>query len=366
VQKSSVIALLLLKVIVGMAATADSIAPSIEIKPSYYVLPYLNYQPETSWAPGVSGAYYFGSRDLSKISSLVANYTITFKGQSIINFTPRLFLANNQWLMYANFSYRTFPNQFYGVGAKPDGESVTYTYNNMETNVQMQYIFSNKFYVGAIIDCFSNLSPNKGAQTVDSIFASPVFTNVEGLYAYTNTSFGVVGAYDSRDNQFYPHGGTFLKMTFTRSQKGVLSDYSVGELSLDYRKYWMLAADHILCVQYLYDGLVSNGAIPFQLMPTLGGMDVMRGLRQGMYINRQMMVAQVEYRLPVYQKLKAAVFTSFGNVYDKELIPPSLIMSGGAGLRYQYNKARVNFRLDVAVNNYDLHPQVYLTATEAF
>jgi outer membrane protein assembly factor BamA len=358
--------LLLLVAIKLLASSADTLVATHEIKPSFFVIPYLNYQPETSWAPGLSGAYYFGSHDLSKISSLGANYSFSIKGQSMMNITPKIFFGNNHWMLYSNLSYRAFPDRFYGVGATKRTEYATYVYNTVAANVQLQYIWSQRYYLGMVIDHFSNLFPSKDLETSDPMYVESVFSNVEGLYAYTHTAVGLVGAYDSRDNQFYPHGGSFLKLMATSSSKGILSDYSIGEVTVDYRKYWQPFAQHILGVQFLYDGLFSNGAIPFQLMSTLGGMDVMRGIRQGMYRDRQMMVLQVEYRLPVYKRLKAAVFTSAGDVYDKSVLPQSMKFSGGVGLRYQYNKARVNIRLDVATSSDDFHPQIYFTASEAF
>jgi outer membrane protein assembly factor BamA len=344
-----------------LASPIDTAVSTTVIKPSYFVIPYLNYQPETSWAPGLSGSYYFSSHDFSKISSLAANYNFSFTGLRTMSITPKIFFGDKHWLLYSNFSYRVFPDKFYGLGAAKRTDYALYFYNNISANIQLQYILSQNYFLGVAVDHFSNLFPSTNIR-----FEESVFSNVEGLYAYSNTAFGVVSAYDSRDNQFYPQKGSFIKVLAISSFKGKLSDYSVGKVQIDFRQYWQLIPQHILGMQFIYNGLYSASSIPFQLMPTLGGMDVMRGLRQGMYRDRQMMVFQVEYRMPVYKKLRAAIFTSAGDVFTKGLLPQSVKITGGVGLRYQYNKARVNFRLDAATSTDEYLPQIYFTATEAF
>ena len=95
--------------------------------------------------------------------------------------------------------------------------------------------------------------------------------------------------------------------------------------------------------------------------------DLMRGFRQGMYRENVLLLSQVEYRLPIYKRLKAAVFCSVGDVMNSfDYRIDKLKVAYGAGLRYRLNDARVHLRLDFARNNYDDKLQFYITATEAF
>jgi hypothetical protein len=75
---------------------------------------------------------------------------------------------------------------------------------------------------------------------------------------------------------------------------------------------------------------------------------------------------QVEYRIPIWWRLKAAVFCSVGDVFD--IYNPSIVkpkVGYGVGLRCRLNDARVHLRVDVAGNNYG-EWKFYITATEAF
>jgi outer membrane translocation and assembly module TamA len=103
------------------------------------------------------------------------------------------------------------------------------------------------------------------------------------------------------------------------------------------------------------------------MLPTVGGRDMLRGFRQGMYRQNVMLMAQTEYRLPIYKRLKAAFFCSAGDVVNSyDYKSDKLKIAYGAGLRYRLNDARVHLRLDFARNNYGDKLQFYITATEAF
>ena len=94
---------------------------------------------------------------------------------------------------------------------------------------------------------------------------------------------------------------------------------------------------------------------------------MLRGFRQGMYRDNVLLLLQTEYRIPVYKRLKAAVFCSAGDVINSRKSQiDKLKVAYGAGLRYRLNDARVHLRFDVAKNNYGEKLQFYITATEAF
>jgi outer membrane translocation and assembly module TamA len=86
-----------------------------------------------------------------------------------------------------------------------------------------------------------------------------------------------------------------------------------------------------------------------------------------MYRDNLLFLVQSEYRIPIYKRLKAAVFCSAGDVMNNsDYSTHKLKVAYGAGLRYRLNDARVHLRVDVAKNNYGGKLQLYITATEAF
>jgi hypothetical protein len=65
----------------------------------------------------------------------------------------------------------------------------------------------------------------------------------------------------------------------------------------------------------LYNSIIAGKTeIPFQLLQSPGGADLMRGFRYGQYRDNWLILAQAEYRLSVYKRLKAALFVNTGDV----------------------------------------------------
>jgi len=341
---------------------------SIATKNSFYAFPTASYQPETSLAGGVSGAFYFSSKKLNRISSINSNATYTLNNQFIISSTPKIFLTNSNWYIYSNISLKNYPDEYYGIGNTIGNTSLPYTNSNFSANFQPQYIFSDHFFIGASLTMryedasFTSMSPNKQAIVNENL----TFTN-PGWNPYQQLSTGIVMAIDTRNNQFYPDNGTFIKGTISTSNSKLGSSYSLIESTLDIRKYIPLNNSHIIALQLFSAGVLGNEGIPFQLLPTLGGLDQLRGFRQGMYRDKLLVLSQAEYRLLLYKKWRAALFCSTGDVMNATNNQIEKVKIGyGVGLRYRINNARVNLRVDIAKNNYNNDLQLYITAAEAF
>jgi len=350
------------------SVSAYSLEPddSIVSHSSQYIFPQASYQQETSVAPGIAYGYYFKSKDISRISSISGSAIYTFKNQFIFNVTPKIFFGSNKWYVYSNLNIRNYPDYYYGIGNIPPTIKQTFTSRNISFLIQPQYRILRYLLIGA------TLSAHFERIKTDSTFEvkkAEIF-NQFGSYGwepYSQTNLGLVVTYDRRDNQFYPQNGLFAKTAFSVSKAGWGSSYSLRKLSIDFRQYIPLFDSHVFAWQAFYSGIFGTNGIPFELLPTLGGLDIMRGFRQGMYKDNVLMIVQTEYRLPIYKRLKAAIFCSTGDVMNSsDYKIDKLKMTYGAGLRYRLNDARVHLRLDFAKNNYGDKMQFYITTSEAF
>jgi len=345
---------------------AQVLPDSIASRRSYIIIPYAFYQQETSVAPGITGGYYFKSNDLSRISSVTGSVIYTFLNQFVFNLTPRMYFDQGKLFVYSNLSIRDYFDYYYGIGNKQTDTKQAFTSQSVAMVVQPQYIVSKYFFVGGTlsvryerIQSDSTLDANK-----ETLFAR---YGRYGWNPYSQWSIGALAAYDTRDNQFYPQKGIFAKTTLDVSKAGWGSTYSTKELCLDYRQYVPLFDKQVFAWQFYYKGIYGNKGIPFQLLPTVGGRDMLRGFREGMYRDNVLMMLQTEYRLPIYKRLKGAVFLSAGDVMNSSGYHiDKLKVAYGAGLRYRLNDARVHLRFDLAKNNYGDNLQFYITASEAF
>ena len=339
---------------------------TIVSRSSLFIIPHPGYQQETSWSLGVAGGYYFKSKDISKISSVSGSADYTLLNQFIFNITPKIYLQNKQWYIYSNLNFRDYPDYFYGIGNTLTTLKQTYTSDLFSLTIQPQRAINKRVLVGGMIGArFESLKTDTGFLKMRDILYD--IYGKAGWEPYGEISAGVLATYDGRDNQFYPQNGIFAKSTLNFAKSIVGAAYTSTSIALDFRHYIPLFDKHVFAWQIYGAGVFGANNIPFQLLPTLGGRDMMRGFRQGMYRDNLMMLLQTEYRMPIYGRLKGAVFCTVGDVVNSNYWQLyKLKMSYGAGLRYRLNDARVHLRVDVAKNNYGEKMQFYITATEAF
>lgn len=343
-----------------------TVKDTIASRQSFFLIPHAAYQQETSWSGGVAFGYYFKSNDVSRISSVSGSAVYTVLNQFTFNITPKLYLSDKKYYLYANLNLRNFPDYYFGVGNKPQNLKIGYVSRNFNVTLQPQYLVSKELYVGLQLA----YKTEKLLTDSNDLFLNETVFNRYGNAGWTpfgQLSAGLVAAYDSRDNQFYPEGGLFAKALIGTSPLWLGNTFRLTEFSVDVRKYQPLFRNHSIALQTYISGVFGANGIPFQLLPTLGGRDLMRGFRQGMYRDNLLFLFQSEYRLPIYKRLKAALFCTTGDVLNgTDYKIDKLKFAYGAGLRYRLNDARVHLRFDMAKNNYGEKLQFYITATEAF
>ena len=141
---------------------------------------------------------------------------------------------------------------------------------------------------------------------------------------------------------------------------------STFNFQIDLRHYIPLYRELILAWNFRSEIAVGNN-VPFQLLPTIGGQDLVRGIRQNKFKDNTLFALQTELRIPIWRFLKSAVFASIGDVYNYNNWHWATPKIGyGVGLRACIHQAKTNIRFDVARQNYSNDWSFYFTVKEAF
>lgn len=357
--------LLYIFVIIPVVALSNTANDSVKSRRSLYVLPVASYQPETGIAGGVGFGYYPKTKDKQRVSSYTGNAVYTLHHQFIVNFTPKVYFADNKWYLYARLNIREYPDFYYGIGNYNPWIKTAYTSRNTSITIQPQYLVAKNYFLGIHLSYRYEKVTNLPEQ--DKL--NQIFTNFgkEGWSPYQHLAFGIVSTYDSRNNLFYSEKGTFLKMAFSVAPSINKNFFPTREASIDYRTFIPVFNKSTLAFQIYNSAVFGEKNVPFQLLPKLGGQDIMRGFVSGVYRDNWLFALQSEMRIPVYKRIKAAIFCATGDVLNFENPEVKRLKFGyGAGLRYRLNGAKVHLRLDVARNNYDNKFHYYITASEAF
>lgn len=352
----------ILALIASMFSSASFAADTTKVvsRQSLFVIPHVVFQQETSFAGGLAAGYYFKSNNLKKISSVAGSAYYTLLKQFTMSASPKIFFGQDKrWYLFGNLNLRKYPDYFYGIGNKKSATKQAYVSNNFMLLLQPQYSITKQLLIGVSAGLRSE---NTKVQNLP-----PDNYNTLGWQPYRQVDVGALATFDTRNNQFYSESGMMAKLQLSTSTLFALSTFATTDVSVDFRHFIPIFDGHTFAYQSVLQGVFSGSDVPFQLLPTLGGRDVMRGYRQGMYRDNLLFVAQAEYRLPLYKRLKMAAFCSAGDVMHANNIHiDKLKVAYGVGLRYRINDARVHLRVDIAKNNYGEKLQFYITATEAF
>lgn len=334
---------------------------------NFYVIPTFSHQLETGNVYGLNGAYFFRFLDSTRISNISFSQVFAERIYSTTNISPHLYIGNNGKLgLFANIYINNYPSAFFGTGnSKKDllTDPIPYTARSFALSVQLQR-FVNKYFAFG----FQFALREERAVIADSLKCRVANYQLTGWNPYFLLGLGVGFTYDTRNSLFYPTKGYYVSggMFYYSPLWG--SSYNIVQFNYDFRHYIPLYKQHVFAWQFLTDWRLGN-KIPFQMLTTVGGDNMLRGVAADYYRDNVMAAVQGEYRFPIYKILRGALFGATGDVFNsRNFYVNRLKVAYGAGLRFRFTRGKidVNGRLDVTRNNYDKGVQYFFTAMEAF
>ncbi|HSV97719.1 MAG TPA: BamA/TamA family outer membrane protein [Spirochaetota bacterium] len=333
-------------------------------KDDFLIFPHVNYKPETQIAGGLAFLSYFriGSDFPLDIrpSTLATTLTYTQKKQFIWQLFPEFYLDNEKYHLVGELEYYYYPNYFYGVGNDtPDDAREQYTSSTVRFRSDLQREVANRLYVGFVYQYEKT--------TVDESEEGGVLESagVPGSSSSLASGIGISLNLDTRDNVFYPSKGGLYQFSAVSFDRMFSSRFQFIRHTFDLRKYVPLWRGHVLALQ-AYSNII-YGEAPFEMLSLMGGKKLMRGLFEGRYRDNTMVVAQGEYRMPLWWRFGAAAFAGVGDVARRvqDFEPEEFKFTYGGGLRFCINpQEKINARLDVGRSR-DL-TGFYFTIGEAY
>lgn len=318
---------------------------------------------ETSWSFGAAGTstYRLNNDTTTRTSNMQAIAIYSLKKQLVVALNNTVYFPHESYILTNQFSYSSFPDKFWGIGPYSKETDVeSYSFNQFYAFAHLQKKTGNHFFVGGMYS-YQNLMKVE-------YLAGGLFDNqqVAGRTPYHISGLGVSFTYDDRNNAFAPDNGSLYQIFLSHYDKSFGSTFNFNSITVDTRKYWKIYKQQVLAVQAF--GLFNTGnEVPIRSLSALGGSYSMRGFYQGRYIDRNMMVLQSEYRIPVYKLLGLAVFGSTGEVGHtlNEFSLENLKLSYGIGARIALSKKeKMNLRLDYGFTQHN--SGFYLQVGEAF
>lgn len=332
-------------------------------RPRLVALPFIYYTPETSIAAGAGGVLRFkaGNRkERTRNSTVWAFGTYTLAKQFQISVNPAIYFEKNRFFLGGLARYERTPQRFYGIGSgATSSQAESYTPLIALIQVGLKKSLLGGLYAGVRYELEKTTITRTEPGGILDAAALP------GSRGGLVSGFGVSLDWDTRDNVLFPRKGSFFQLVASTFGPVWGSEFTFNSLSLDLRRYFSPARDHVLAVQACFR--FTSGETPFYRLSLLGGDSLMRGYYKGRYRDRDMIVLQAEYRVAIGGRFGLAGFAGVGQVFPRlsDIDLKSLKYSLGTGLRYSLDsRENTNVRMDLAwgIRSFGL----YFTAQESF
>ena len=196
-------------------------------------------------------------------------------------------------------------------------------------------------------------------------------TDSDGQLQYCKTNGVISGAgfkakFDTRDSNIYPTKGFFIKADYILYNNRFGSKYNYSKTDFDFRNYFYIYNKKFLFSYQLYGEFI-NGEAPIQVLPAIGGSNLLRGFYANRFADNILLTFQPELKIKITNSIWLALFTGVGNVYESldDIDLNEIKTATGAGIRIKIkDNPRMNFRIDVAFSNES--QGTYFTLMEAF
>ncbi len=188
-------------------------------------------------------------------------------------------------------------------------------------------------------------------ETIEILQASNSQFTPIGLGTGNLNSVGLSALYDTRDDIFNPHVGSYANGS--ANVAGFGGDFSFNKYTLEGRHYLPLGKNHTLAMR-AWVGTVTGDA-PITEYFYAGGPDTLRGYQQNQFFGTRFLVANLEYRFPIgnIKFLRGAVFADAGTAYTPgDIIEDKIFLDAGVGLRITFPALGLGvIRLDYAIGD---------------
>lgn len=331
-------------------------------KGRFIVAPLIFYSPETSVGFGVAGSYLFhlGKGHTTHTSSISPLLIYTLKNQFRALVKSDLYFKNNNYRLLSEVKWESYPNKFYGIGnvTIPEDEEL-FTSKNLNFYASFFRRIFSSFSVGLHyhVKTWGMKEVEEGGLLAQGTIVGSADGTISGV--------GLLASVDTRDSVFYPRRGMFVEAAAKFYSESLGSEFAFSDTNINWRQYIGLFSNHVFALQTMVTA--QSGDVPFLEMANLGGQYNMRGYFSGRFRDKNMLLIQTEYRVPISNRLGLVGFFSAGKVKESfsDLMEGAFNTAYGFGIRFVFDpREHINIRLDFGFGH-DSNG-IYFSIYEAF
>ncbi|WP_350286125.1 BamA/TamA family outer membrane protein [uncultured Croceitalea sp.] len=328
-------------------------------------LPIAFYTPETEFGVGGGGQIFLLNNTNEynqRLSNILFSGIYTTAGQIMFNVTPQIYIGSGDYFIDADYLFEIYPNSFWGIGPETPEE-------NEEFYEQTTHKVKLRFLKRLPPDLNFGFTYNFANHQVTEVDEGGLLDSGDILGSDRTVISGIGAEFnlDTRNNTGSPTNGQLFEIGAHFSSQILGATHGFNKFTLDLRNYAPVGDKGTLATQIFIEN--NFGDVPFQGMAFFGGSSSARGYFYGRFLDKNMYVAQAEYRHQFKPRWKFAVFGLFGSVANdaSDLLRFNSLKPGyGAGVRFKLLKEQGTWlRLDIG-NGKDGQNGIYFGINEAF
>lgn len=206
----------------------------------------------------------------------------------------------------------------------------TYRYNDYDTNGDLieEMLRKAKGFEIGFTRPVSEYSTNgiyfkNSEDDYDNHKSGPIDRRQPGWAEWNKENFGLTRSItlshttDTRDNIMYPTGGHNVRLAVEFA--GLGGDFNYQKYTIDDSVYWKIGRNQIVALRNSYGH--SNNELSYFNKFRIGGQGTLRGYKDDQFRGDSMYIGSLEFRFPLYNKVKGAIFTDWGAVWDNKWVP---------------------------------------------
>lgn len=341
------------------AEAADEILPAEDSDKRFFTIPLPVVDPTIGQGLALVGLYTFGAKGEDAASkeprsTIVVTGGYTNTDSWMVGGGFQLFLDEDRYRTNLGVGYGNVNLKYYGTSSDSIffDNPVDFLIRGSLVDGNVQKRVAENFFIGV-----------SGRFIQPTIELNSAIDRLNGLKAKFNlAALGVVGEYDTRDNNRYPKSGSHGSIDILAYTEAIGSDAEFGSLDATFANYRSLT-DKLVLAGQVRSSIVGDNA-PYFMLSAIN----LRGFAVGRYLNQTITQVQGELRWEAWRRVGTVAFAGIGVAAEdfSDLGNGDRASGIGVGLRYRVSEAdRLNAGLDVAYGSSD-EIAVYFRIGEAF
>jgi outer membrane protein assembly factor BamA len=293
---------------------------------------------------GVTGTfrYFFYASDVERLE-LIASYSEKIDRELDVQYKNRGVFGGRFHADFQLLHERTSSVRFFGIGpssSEADESNMTLEVSGLYAIFGVNISPTMRLSLGETLQRFE-----VGPGGVPGLpFTGDLFPDLPGIQGATIHAQRVALIHDSRNSQTTPTEGLYASGFAEASTELLGSDADYVKAGVDgiYLKPY-LDRRLVFVVRGLFEAISGESSTPFQVLPTLGGVDTLRGFGENRFYGDARLLFNAEVRASVVRRrifgvnaeLQVAPFVDVGKVFDswEQFLDNRMEVTPGVGFR---------------------------------